>query len=117
MANQNLDIRFNPVLSKACSLDIPKFCLKVHYLTLLLKGTSLIFFLFLNLLQLWQNAPKDHELEGQVIDCLKQNFIAKKSLTQTCSDHLTSLMEQQALHYQLDPVLVKVCDSEVNILL
>ena len=29
MAQQNLDVRFNPVLRKACSQDIPKFCLKV----------------------------------------------------------------------------------------
>ena len=29
MAEQNLDIRFNPALRKACSADIPKFCLKV----------------------------------------------------------------------------------------
>ena len=29
VAEQNLDIRFNPVLRKACSLDIPKFCSQV----------------------------------------------------------------------------------------
>lgn len=67
--------------------------------------------------KVWQNAPKDRELEGQVINCLKQNLIAKKSLTQSCSDHLTTIIEQQALHYQLDPVLVNLCDGDVCIYL
>ncbi|XP_045028229.1 LOW QUALITY PROTEIN: Golgi apparatus protein 1 [Daphnia magna] len=89
MAEQNLDIRFNPNLKKACSMDIPKFCLG--------------------------SASKDRELEGKVVDCLKQNFVAKKPLTQSCSDHLTVIMEQQALHYQLDPVLVNLCDKEIQI--
>ena len=31
MAEQNLDIRFNPALKKACSLDIPKYCLAVCF--------------------------------------------------------------------------------------
>ncbi|KAI9558756.1 Golgi apparatus protein 1 [Daphnia sinensis] len=92
MAEQNLDIRFNPNLKKACSMDIPKFCLGV-----------------------WQSASKDRELEGKVVDCLKQNFVAKKPLTQSCSDHLTVIMEQQALHYQLDPVLINLCDKEIQI--
>nr|SVE88629.1 EOG090X05VD [Daphnia sinensis] len=92
MAEQNLDIRFNPNLKKACSMDIQKFCLGV-----------------------WQSASKDRELEGKVVDCLKQNFVAKKPLTQSCSDHLTVIMEQQALHYQLDPVLVNLCDKEIQI--
>ncbi|KZS17605.1 Golgi apparatus protein 1 [Daphnia magna] len=92
MAEQNLDIRFNPNLKKACSMDIPKFCLGI-----------------------WQSASKDRELEGKVVDCLKQNFVAKKPLTQSCSDHLTVIMEQQALHYQLDPVLVNLCDKEIQI--
>lgn len=64
-------------------------------------------------LKIWQSASKDRELEGKVVDCLKQNFVAKKPLTQSCSDHLTVIMEQQALHYQLDPVLVNLCDKEV----
>lgn len=73
-------------------MDIPKFCLGI-----------------------WQSASKDRELEGKVVDCLKQNFVAKKPLTQSCSDHLTVIMEQQALHYQLDPVLVNLCDKEIQI--
>nr|SVE87371.1 EOG090X05VD [Daphnia similis] len=65
--------------------------------------------------EVWQSASKDRELEGKVVDCLKQNFVAKKPLTQSCSDHLTVIMEQQALHYQLDPVLVNLCDKEIQI--
>ena len=29
IAEQNLDVRFNSALTKACSSDIPKFCRKV----------------------------------------------------------------------------------------
>jgi len=91
MAEQNLDIRFNPSLKKACSVDIPKFCRKI-----------------------WENAPKDHEMEGLVINCLKENYITKKKLSQSCTEHLKDVLEQQALHFQLDPVLVNVCGKEVH---
>lgn len=94
------------------------------YTKVLYSGTILITFKYAELRfenifveQVWQNAPKDRELEGQVVDCLKQNFVSKKPLTQTCSNHLAILMEQQALHYQLDPVLTSLCDSEVFVFL
>lgn len=48
------------------------------------------------------------------MECLKENYAAKKPLTQSCINHLTTIMEQQALHYELDPVLVSVCDAEVS---
>nr|SVE75746.1 EOG090X05VD [Daphnia hispanica] len=113
MAEQNLDIRFNPTLHKACSMDIPKFCLGVFIIISISHLEFLIIVTFHE--KVWQSAPKDHELEGKVVDCLKQNFVAKKPLTQSCSDHLTVLMEQQALHYQLDPVLVSLCDKEIQV--
>jgi len=93
MAEQNLDIRFNPALRKACSADIPKFCLKI-----------------------WEKAPEDHELEGQVVNCLKENYITKKRLSESCTVHLKEIVEQQALHFQLDPVLLDVCGKEIHLL-
>lgn len=66
-------------------------------------------------MKVWRNAPKGSELEGKVTNCLKENMITKKGLSKSCSEHLTVIMEQQALHYQLDPVLVQVCDSDVII--
>ena len=53
-------------------------------------------------------------MEGLVINCLKENYITKKKLSQSCTEHLKDVLEQQALHFQLDPVLVNVCGKEVH---
>ena len=45
MAEQNLDIRFNPALEAACSLDIPKFCKEVvsNWLKIYLNKVEFVF--------------------------------------------------------------------------
>lgn len=94
IAEQNLDVRFNSVLTKACSSDISKFCRKI-----------------------WDQRADDRELEGQILDCLKSNYVTprnKNRVSQSCAAHLSQIMEQQALHYQLDPVLVKFCEKDIG---
>lgn len=65
-------------------------------------------------MQIWEKAPKDSEMEGLILECLKESFVAKKRLTQECSEQVKSVMEQQVLHYDQDPVLMKTCNNDVH---
>jgi hypothetical protein len=68
--------------------------------------------------QIWDQRADDRELEGQILDCLKSNYVTprnKNRVSQSCAAHLSQIMEQQALHYQLDPVLVKFCEKDVQL--
>lgn len=49
-----------------------------------------------------------------MLNCLKENLIKKKRLSPTCSDQVKTIMEQQVLHYEQDPVLVKWCSKDID---
>ena len=63
---------------------------------------------------MWLNAPKDNELEGEVLNCLKENYINKKGLTVNCADQIKTITQQQALHYEQDAVLINTCGEEIS---
>ena len=118
IAEQNLDVRFNSVLTKACSSDISKFCRKVTLIYILFKKDIAMYSKSFVTNQIWDQRADDRELEGQILDCLKSNYVTprnKNRVSQSCAAHLSQIMEQQALHYQLDPVLVKFCEKDVQL--
>uniref|UniRef100_A0A3P9HKZ8 Golgi apparatus protein 1 n=1 Tax=Oryzias latipes TaxID=8090 RepID=A0A3P9HKZ8_ORYLA len=87
---QNTDYRLNPVLRKACRVDIPKFCKSI-----------------LN------KASEDSELEGQVISCLKLKY-ADQKLSSDCEDQIRVILQESALDYRLDPQLKVHCSEEIS---
>ncbi|XP_056622414.1 LOW QUALITY PROTEIN: Golgi apparatus protein 1b [Triplophysa dalaica] len=87
---QNTDYRLNPVLRKACKADIPKFCQSI-----------------LN------KASDAHELEGQVISCLKLKY-ADQRLSSDCEDQIRVILQESALDYRLDPQLQAHCNNEIT---
>lgn len=90
MIEQNMDFRFNPALQKACKSNIAQFC-----------STILI-------------ALKDNEeLNGKVINCLKDKFREGK-LTSQCEKQMTEVLHDQALNYRLNPLLQTVCKNEIE---
>ncbi|XP_078800239.1 Golgi apparatus protein 1 isoform X4 [Oryzias latipes] len=86
---QNTDYRLNPVLRKACRVDIPKFCKSI-----------------LN------KASEDSELEGQVISCLKLKYADQ--LSSDCEDQIRVILQESALDYRLDPQLKVHCSEEIS---
>ena len=65
--------------------------------------------------QIWDQRADDRELEGQILDCLKSNYVTprnKNRVSQSCAAHLSQILEQQV--YRLDPVLVKFYEKNVQ---
>lgn len=92
MIEQNMDYRFNPLLQEACAQNIASFCTKIV-----------------------ADAKQNEELNGVVIDCLKNKF-REGLLTLTCQKQMTEVLHEQALNYKLNPLLQSVCKSEIQIL-
>lgn len=59
--------------------------------------------------------PKDVELQGKVLYCLKEKFRQSK-LSATCENELANILKEQALNYRLDPLLSKLCSAEIQTL-
>lgn len=89
---QNQDYRFNPDLQHACSKDIADHCTRVV-----------------------AEAKENEELNGKVINCLKQKFRQGK-LFPKCEKQMTVILHDQALNYKLNPLLATVCKSEIEVL-
>lgn len=89
---QNQDFRFNPDLQQACSKDIADYCTRVV-----------------------AEAKDNEELDGKVINCLKQKFREAK-LNPKCEKQMTLILHDQALNYKLNPLLATVCKSEIDVL-
>nr|CAD7455671.1 unnamed protein product [Timema tahoe] len=92
MIEQNQDYRFNPLLQKGCHQDIPKFCAEVV-----------------------ATEPKDLELEGKVIKCLKIKFRERK-LRLECEQQMATILREAALNYQLNPLLMAMCKKEIKVM-
>ncbi|XP_015515645.1 Golgi apparatus protein 1 [Neodiprion lecontei] len=90
MIEQNTDYRFNPKLQSACSSDIDKHCKNV------LKANS-----------------ADKELQGKVIQCLKNKFRDDK-LTDKCEEEMANILREAALNYHLNPLLATMCAQEIQ---
>jgi len=91
------DYRLNPLLQKACHLDIPKFCHDV-----LLKKTN------------------DDFKEGEVIECLKEKFSQKNNyLTDSCKNQVVNILRETAGDLETgkleaDPVLAAKCPMSIS---
>lgn len=59
------------------------------------------------------NEPKDVELRGKVLYCLKEKFRESK-LEKKCENELANVLKEQALNYRLDPLLGKLCKAEIQ---
>lgn len=92
LISQNQDYRFNPELQHACNKDIADYCTKVVV-----------------------EAKENEELNGKVINCLKQKFRQGK-LMPKCEKQMTAILHDQALNYKLNPLLATVCKSEIDVL-
>lgn len=92
MIEQNMDYRFNPILTQACSKNIADYCTKIV-----------------------AKAKQDEELNGKVIQCLKQKFREAK-LNVKCEKQMTGILREQALNYKLDPLLSSMCKNEIKVL-
>lgn len=92
MIEQNMDIRFNPMLQSACSKNIADYC------------TNIV-----------ASAKQNEELNGKVVGCLKAKFREGK-LTKKCEQQMTEVLHEQALNYKLNPLLKTVCSAEIAIL-
>ncbi|XP_033124671.1 Golgi apparatus protein 1-like [Anneissia japonica] len=86
------DYRLNPMLQKACSKDIIKFCKEIT-----------------------DTEDKQVELEGKVIECLKAKHTEKK-LSRSCDDRITSIMKDAAMDFRMDPLLARVCRNTAKTL-
>lgn len=89
---QNQDFRFNPDLQQACSKDIADYCTRIV-----------------------AEAKENEELNGKVINCLKQKFREGKLISK-CEKQMTVVLHDQALNYKLNPLLATVCKNEIDVL-
>ena len=91
------DFRLNPILQRACHLDIPKFCHDI-----LLDRTN------------------DEFKEGAVIECLKEQFVDKRTkLTDTCKNEVLNILRETAGELETgeleaDPVLAAKCPMSIT---
>ncbi|XP_055705911.1 Golgi apparatus protein 1 isoform X2 [Phlebotomus papatasi] len=92
MIEQNLDYRFNPQLQEACRSNIATYC------------TDIV-----------ATAKQNEELNGKVVDCLKEQFRQGK-LTTECKNQMTQVLMEQALNYKLNPLLQNLCRKEIQVL-
>ncbi|XP_052060526.1 Golgi apparatus protein 1-like isoform X2 [Mytilus californianus] len=87
---KNRDYRLNPTLRKECSMDIRKFC------------TDIV-----------ERAAPDQEMSGQVILCLRRQFV-KKNLSGRCTDVIRDVIKESAMNYMEDVALANACESEIK---
>ncbi|XP_076110443.1 Golgi apparatus protein 1-like isoform X3 [Mytilus galloprovincialis] len=87
---KNRDYRLNPTLRKECSMDIRKFC------------TDII-----------ERASPDQEMSGQVILCLRRQFV-KKNLSGRCTDVIRDVIKESAMNYMEDVALANACEREIK---
>ncbi|GAB0086076.1 Golgi apparatus protein 1 [Sergentomyia squamirostris] len=92
MIEQNLDYRFNPQLEEACRKNIADYC------------TDIV-----------ASAKPNEELNGKVVNCLKEKF-RKGKLTHDCRSQMIEILKEQALNYKLNPLLQNLCRQEIDIL-
>lgn len=92
MIEQNKDFRLNPMLQKACQHDITAYC-----------GDII------------DKISNEKELNGKMIKCLKVKFREAK-LKPRCEIQMTSILRDQALNYNLNPLLRTVCAKEIEAL-
>lgn len=92
LITQNQDYRFNPELQQACTKDIADHCTKVI-----------------------AEAKENEELNGKVINCLKNKFRQGKLMTK-CEKQMAVILHDQALNYRLNPLLATVCKAEIDVL-
>lgn len=87
---QNSNYRLNLGLQKNCKLDIKKFCLN----------------------QIVDTKP-GNDMNAPVIKCLKTSFKNGK-LTESCEKEMASILHEQALDINLNPLLRAVCKHELQ---
>lgn len=85
-----MDFRFNPILQKSCKSNIAQYCS-----------------------QIVMTLKQDEEMNGAVINCLKNKFREGK-LTSDCEKQMTEVLHEQALNYKLNPLLQSVCRNEIE---
>ncbi|XP_017101491.2 Golgi apparatus protein 1 isoform X2 [Drosophila bipectinata] len=90
MIEQNTDFRFNPSLQSACGKNIDRYC------------SSIV-----------ASAVPNEELNGKVIQCLKDKF-RQSALDEQCAQEMVKILQEQALNYKLNPLLQTFCKSEIQ---
>ncbi|CAH0557545.1 unnamed protein product [Brassicogethes aeneus] len=92
MIEQDTNYQLNPSLQQKCNPDIKKFCLKEATASSGKDSNS-------------QNSP--------VIRCLKERF-KRSELTSKCEKEVASILREQALNVNLNPLIRAVCKNELN---
>ncbi|XP_011202918.2 Golgi apparatus protein 1 isoform X1 [Bactrocera dorsalis] len=92
MIEQNTDYRFNPSLQLACGKNIDRYCSHIV-----------------------ATAQPNEELNGLVVQCLKDKF-RESRLDYNCTQEMIKVLQEQALNYQLNPLLQNFCKSEIEVL-
>ncbi|XP_037814855.1 Golgi apparatus protein 1 isoform X1 [Lucilia sericata] len=92
MIEQNTDFRFNPTLQLHCGKNIDRYCSDIV-----------------------AKAEPNEELNGKVIQCLKDKF-RKSLLDEECSQEMVKILQEQALNYKLNPLLQTFCKHEIAVL-
>ncbi|XP_005187616.1 Golgi apparatus protein 1 isoform X1 [Musca domestica] len=92
MIEQNTDFRFNPSLQLHCGKNIDRYCSDIV-----------------------ANAQPNEELNGKVIQCLKDKF-RRSLLDEECSQEMVKILQEQALNYKLNPLLQTFCKHEIAVL-
>lgn len=102
------NIRLNPKLSKACHQDIREVCPTEFGAMKQLVSE----------LKSGMNGDKDELFEGKVISCLKNQFVKQQAakdnkliLSRPCAHHIESLMKAAVKEFDLDPELMKHCNT------
>ncbi|KAH8373528.1 hypothetical protein KR009_012405 [Drosophila setifemur] len=90
MIEQNTDFRFNPSLQSACGKNIDRYCSNI-------VATAL----------------PNEELNGKVIQCLKDKF-RQSALDEQCGQEMIKILQEQALNYKLNPLMQTFCKSEIQ---
>ncbi|OQR79285.1 Golgi apparatus protein 1-like, partial [Tropilaelaps mercedesae] len=88
LLERNDDYRLNPKLKKHCKRDVEKFCLDI----------------------IRKQEDKETELEGQVVRCLRENYVRKR-LSDECEPIVLAIMRQGS---QLDPTIAKACKTALE---
>lgn len=87
---QNSNYRLNPSLQENCKMDIKKFCVNA----------------------IIESKP-DKDMNGMVIKCLKSAFKHSR-LTPKCEKQMASILHDQAMDINLNPLLQAVCKDELE---
>lgn len=87
IVEQNSNYQLNPSLQQNCNLDINKFCSRLL-------------------------VDRGKETNGVVIKCLKEQFKLSK-LSNKCEKEMASILREQALNIDLNPLIRIVCKNEL----